>query len=464
MTDDKGNDKGPEPDESKTEPVTPAAAPVPAQAPPPRRLMRRPEGKILGGVCTGIAAYTGTDPVLVRVGFVLAAILGGGTGVLLYIILWLVMPMAGHGDPYPPQAGGSWFDSSSTGRWIGIGAIILGALFIFHNIWHVHAGIFWGLILLGVGVAMWSRELSARNGHTPPPPKTPARPIPPAPPAPPLKGIGGGAPPAITTEAASPAPAPSPPVRTPPSVLGRLVVGAAALAIGIAVLLDNAHVMHVTPRGVTAVLLGIVGVGLLVGSWFGRGRWLIFPGIVLVLVLSGMSFAPTSLNGRWGDAQWTPKTWDEVPSLYEHGGGNATLDLRGLEFGKEPRTINVRTGFGNLEVVLPPDLPVVVNARVQAGNLNVLGSENNGWQQRTTITDDPGKSGLGRVTLNLRGGFGNIEVRRASVGEPIPNHKGGHVNVQIGPGGINVDSGDQATPSPVATPATPVPATTPRSN
>jgi hypothetical protein len=246
-------------------------------------------------------------------------------------------------------------------------------------------------------------------------------------------------------------------------VLGRLVVGAAALAIGIAVLLDNAHVMHVTPRGVTAVLLGIVGVGLLAGSWFGRARWLIFPGIVLVLVLSGMSFASTSFNGRWGDAEWTPKTWDGVPSLYEHGGGNATLDLRRLEFGKEPRTINVRTGFGNLEVVLPPDVPVVVNARVQAGNLNVLGSENNGWQQRTTITDDPGKSGIGRLTLNLRGGFGNIEVRRASVDEPIPNRRGGHVNVQIGPGGINVDSGE-ATPSPVPTPATPVPAATPGSN
>jgi phage shock protein PspC (stress-responsive transcriptional regulator) len=446
--------------DDKTEPAAP-------QSPPPaRRLTRRPEGKILGGVCTGIAAFTGTDPVLVRVGFVLAAILGGGTGVLIYLVMWLVMPMAHEGDPYPPPPTGTWFDSSSAGRWIGIGAIVLGALFIFRNVWHFHAGIFWGLILLGVGVALWSREMTARNGNG----HTPATPRPLAPPTPPAPGIAGGSPPVQpprTLEATSPAPAPSPVVRTP-SVLGRLVVGAAALAVGIAFLLDNAHLMHVTPRGVTAVLLGIVGVGLIVGSWSGRARWLIFPGLGLALVLSGMSFAPTGFNGRWGDAEWTPKTWDEVPAVYEHGGGNATLDLRGLEFGKEPRTINVRTGFGNLEVVLPPDVPVVVNARVQAGNLEVLGSENNGWQQRTTITDDPGKPGIGRLTLNLRAGFGNIEVRRAAIGEAVISSSGhGHVKVQIGPGGVNVDAGDESTPAPVGTPAppsTPAPAATARSS
>src|SRR5438309_6383204 len=79
--------------EPQTEPQAEPAvtAPVPQYA--ARRLVRRREGKILGGVCTGVAAYFGVDPVLVRVGFVLATILGGGSGLLVYIVMWLVMPM-----------------------------------------------------------------------------------------------------------------------------------------------------------------------------------------------------------------------------------------------------------------------------------------------------------------------------------------------------------------------------------
>ena len=61
-------------------------------------------------------------------------------------------------------------------------------------------------------------------------------------------------------------------------MLGRAVVGAAALAIGIALLLDNTDTLDVTPKGVVAVLLLVVGVGLLIGTWFGRARWLIIPG------------------------------------------------------------------------------------------------------------------------------------------------------------------------------------------
>jgi phage shock protein PspC (stress-responsive transcriptional regulator) len=58
-----------------------------------KRLFRDPDNKVLGGVCSGIAAYFNTDPVWVRLGFV-AALLVFGTGPLLYIILWIVIPKA----------------------------------------------------------------------------------------------------------------------------------------------------------------------------------------------------------------------------------------------------------------------------------------------------------------------------------------------------------------------------------
>lgn len=49
--------------------------------------------KILAGVCAGIADYFDTDPTLVRALFVLFAFFIGG-GLLLYLILWVIMPPA----------------------------------------------------------------------------------------------------------------------------------------------------------------------------------------------------------------------------------------------------------------------------------------------------------------------------------------------------------------------------------
>jgi phage shock protein C len=59
----------------------------------PRRLTRVREGKMLAGVCTGIARYFDVDPVLVRVGFAALTLLSGA-GLLLYIACWIVMPQA----------------------------------------------------------------------------------------------------------------------------------------------------------------------------------------------------------------------------------------------------------------------------------------------------------------------------------------------------------------------------------
>jgi phage shock protein C len=54
------------------------------------RLTRSENDKKIGGVCGGLAAYFGIDATLVRVGFVVAALMGWG--VLAYIILWIVLP------------------------------------------------------------------------------------------------------------------------------------------------------------------------------------------------------------------------------------------------------------------------------------------------------------------------------------------------------------------------------------
>jgi len=59
-----------------------------------KRLMRDPDDTKLGGVCSGLAAYFGIeDPLVIRIAFVVAVVFGG-FGILPYIILWAVMPVA----------------------------------------------------------------------------------------------------------------------------------------------------------------------------------------------------------------------------------------------------------------------------------------------------------------------------------------------------------------------------------
>jgi len=58
-----------------------------------KKMYRDPDGKVLGGVASGIAAYFGIDVVIVRILFVVFLFIGG-TGLLVYIILWIILPEA----------------------------------------------------------------------------------------------------------------------------------------------------------------------------------------------------------------------------------------------------------------------------------------------------------------------------------------------------------------------------------
>ena len=70
-----------------------AGVPAHTDAAPPKRLMRSSRDKKLGGVCAGLAEYFDLDPTIVRIVWLLAIFLGG-TGLLLYLILWIALPLA----------------------------------------------------------------------------------------------------------------------------------------------------------------------------------------------------------------------------------------------------------------------------------------------------------------------------------------------------------------------------------
>lgn len=62
-----------------------------------QRLMRSSNDKVIAGVCGGVGQYFGIDAVLVRL-IMVALVFAGGVTILLYPILWLVMPQDGLGQ------------------------------------------------------------------------------------------------------------------------------------------------------------------------------------------------------------------------------------------------------------------------------------------------------------------------------------------------------------------------------
>lgn len=60
-----------------------------------KKLMRSTSDRVVAGVCAGLAEYLNLDVTIVRVVFVLLTLMGG-PGLLVYIILWFIMPENGY--------------------------------------------------------------------------------------------------------------------------------------------------------------------------------------------------------------------------------------------------------------------------------------------------------------------------------------------------------------------------------
>jgi phage shock protein C len=64
-----------------------------------RRLTRPREGRMIAGVCIGIAQYFGWDPTGVRLAVCLVTFFGAGTPILAYVIAWVLMPESPYAVP-----------------------------------------------------------------------------------------------------------------------------------------------------------------------------------------------------------------------------------------------------------------------------------------------------------------------------------------------------------------------------
>jgi phage shock protein PspC (stress-responsive transcriptional regulator) len=79
-------------DTTPTGPTDPGQTPSQASGRSGKRLTRSRDDRMLGGVCGGLAAYSGVDATVIRLLAVVGAILGFGSLVLIYIAMWILVP------------------------------------------------------------------------------------------------------------------------------------------------------------------------------------------------------------------------------------------------------------------------------------------------------------------------------------------------------------------------------------
>jgi len=146
------------------------------------RLTRSRTDRVVGGVCGGLGAYLKVDPLLVRLFFVLLA-LGDGIGVLLYLLLWILVPAEGAapaGVEETIRAGADEIAGraqelgqnlqqavterpGTTATAVGAALILLGMIFLLRNLDFVWLRWFdwdqlWPLVLIAAGTALlWRR-------------------------------------------------------------------------------------------------------------------------------------------------------------------------------------------------------------------------------------------------------------------------------------------------------------------
>lgn len=411
--------------------ASPSAPPPPPPAAPavPRPPLRRSRtDRKVAGVCGGLAAYLGIDPVILRVVAVVLAVFGG-SGLLLYAVGWLLVPEEGTDT----SEGQRFIDRNGLG--VGIVVAVLAVILLLGVGGGLAGGWWFGggpdvwplLVIGGIGFAVWfvARDRNTRVQAAPPSPPAPSGPSPSTeyamPYAPPaasdatLPGTPLDAP--YAAPPAPPLPAPPPPAPKPRSVLGLLTVSVAAIVAGVLVALDLTGEWDVDPVVLLAVLTGLVGLGLVVGAFVGRSRGLIALGVVLALCTAGAAAIPGQVSRSAGDVVWAPATLAQLEPSYEWGAGNVTLDLSDVQLDGR-RRVTVDLGAGELSVLLPPDVTAEVSASTGVGSIVVPEAGINegglGRDIETILTPAAGTEPAGTYVLDLNVGLGELEVRRAA--------------------------------------------------
>jgi phage shock protein PspC (stress-responsive transcriptional regulator) len=438
-----------------------------------RRWTRRPTDRWFAGVASGLADGLDVQPWVPRLAFVFATLVGG-VGVLLYAFLWWLLPRRDLPDS-AAQRMATRFPGAPT--WLGVGLLVVGVMLFAGQLGWWHPSLVFAFLLIGLGVLLFKGQTAEGVGPPPPPggggpPTDVTDPIP--------RG------PLLTepTPASEPPAAPSPPQEArerwflglvggalalgllamirlmeqgdlqdiggevallilagmllvaglfvrgrQPRERGRsflipLTIGVALLAVGLAALLDLAGAISLTVGGGFALVLLVLGAGLVVGAWYGRARWLILPAILLAPLALIATVITVPLDQGFGDRTFVVVRADQLPASYAIAGGYLTLDLTELPPGVDPAEITAEVGAGTLKVLVPADADVSIDGDVGVGVYRVSTVHPRKWylvahEDRSrggvdmTIDDAIDGTGSGRpIALTVHVSAGQLEIDR----------------------------------------------------
>jgi hypothetical protein len=251
--------------------------------------------------------------------------------------------------------------------------------------------------------------------ETPPPPPPPYAP-PPSGYRPPFAPHGPYARPTqVTYPPAPPVAVKQPKPPKPPrerSKLGRLTFFALIMVLGVMAAIDTAGA-SIAISAYFAAALVTIALGLIVGAWLGRARGLIALGLVVsigLLVSTGFE--------RWGsevgNSVYRPATLAAVADRYDFTAGNATLDLRQVNFEGKEQSVTVTMKFGQIRVLVPANVDTTTSLQIANGRAVVFDKEFNDRQaDGQSLTDlGPDGAGGGTLKLDLQMDTGNVEVHR----------------------------------------------------
>jgi phage shock protein PspC (stress-responsive transcriptional regulator) len=348
---------------------------IPGPVAEPRRLSRTHDGRWLGGVSAGLGRYFNLSPMIYRIAFV-ALSLAGGTGILLYVAAWLVIPDDGEQDSIAAGA----IKEHRDRPWLLVGVGLIGFAGILAlssaRVWPSPGNLWVAAAVAGAAIVWWHTSTRDR------------------------------------TPSAAVAPGEPLPVRARRRSLGPLAVGALIAGLGGIGLLDVATGWSIDWRIVLAAAAVVLGGLIAAGAATGHG-----VGSVVVLALAVLAAFAVAVVVRVplfagiGDRAAHPTTLGSVHSRYEQGIGNLDVDLSGVRFPMGETHVKSTLGIGDLVIHVPKDVTVQIDARSSAGKVTLFGTVDSGTSVRDHVTDT-GTDATRVLVLDARVGLGQVEVVR----------------------------------------------------
>ncbi len=320
------------------------------------RWTRRAQRRWVAGVASGISDHASVPAWVVRLGFVVATPIGG-LGPIAYAFLWWLLPR----DDLPESA------AQRTARrfpqaplWLGV-ALVAGGLLLFTG----QLGWLQPSVVLAIGLIAIGALLFLRGPDDHEPSLVPGL----------AHAPTVAAAPGITSETNLP-PASLPASsrrlvrRREHSFLGPLTLGVGLLLAAIAALLELSDVITFSLAQAAALLLLVIGVGMAVGGFVGRARWLVVPALAIAPFALVLTVLHVDLSDGFGDPTVTVVALDE-PVERRLAGGDMTVDLIDLRRG-ESGTIRVHVGAGMMTLNIPDDITVDLSGSVGVGTTQHL--------------------------------------------------------------------------------------------